>query len=71
MNNKNCLFHLKEAREELEKIISKFESKSIYHEAQYEVAMSHLYYHLNTAWNSRNATAKQLALKGKRGEKKI
>lgn len=51
MNKKHVLFHLKEAKEELDRTIEEIErdaeNYSLY------VAMMHLYSHLNTAWNAR------------------
>ncbi len=48
------LFHLQEAKEELDKTIGQVQSQSDYEVGQFAVAMQHLYHHLNTAWNSQN-----------------
>ena len=51
------LFHLREAKEELDRTIAEVETTSDYGVREFRVAMSHLYHHLNTAWNGREATA--------------
>ena len=57
MNNNAVLFHLREAKEELDRTIAEVEAAPDYDIGEFRVAMSHLYHHLNTAWNGRNATA--------------
>jgi hypothetical protein len=52
MMNKWQLFHLKEARSELNQLIQQVEQGAVLDEAL-EAAVQHLYHHLNTAWNSR------------------
>jgi hypothetical protein len=59
MNRNAVLFHLREAAEELNKMLSEIEQRRSYSEASLEVAMGHLYHHLNTAWNGRAQTAAQ------------
>ena len=56
MNKSWVLFHLAEAQEELEKTIKEIESDPEYDSVEYSIAMSHLYNHINTAWNSQNST---------------
>jgi len=56
MNRKLVLFNLKEAKEELDRTIEAIEKDSRYGVAEYMVAMSHLYHHLNTAWNARRSS---------------
>ena len=57
MNHKAVLFHLREAKEELDRTIAELERTPDYDVGEFCVAMSHLYHHLNTAWNGRDATA--------------
>jgi hypothetical protein len=61
MNKDWILFHLREASEELLRTIGEFETASNYSEAEFRVAAEHIYNHLNTAWNSRNADPTHLA----------
>ena len=55
MNNDWIRIHLSEALEELTHTIAEIEKQPDYDEAEFRVAMEHVYNHLNTAWNSRNA----------------
>ena len=55
MNKRHILFHLKEAREAIEQLASDLESAADYGFDEYRVNMQHVYHHLNTAWNGRNA----------------
>jgi hypothetical protein len=59
MNRKTVLFHLCEAVEELNKTMNAFEKDAEFDEASLELAMGHLYHHLNTAWNGRDQTDEQ------------
>jgi len=59
MNKNAVLFHLKEAREELEQTIAKLENSRAVNLGEFQVAMMHLYHHLNTAWNGKDASAKR------------
>jgi len=56
MNKSAITFHLKEAQEELNQTIYELETVEDYDFGEFVVAMSHLYHHLNTAWNGRNAS---------------
>jgi hypothetical protein len=58
MNRDAVLFHLKEAQEELARTISALEQDPKYAVGTFKTAMSHLYHHLNTAWNGKAASAK-------------
>lgn len=60
MNKNFILFNLGEAQEEIERIISDLKSGSDYDYGEYVVAMTHLYHHINTAWNARNAPKKRV-----------
>jgi len=54
MNKDWIRFHLREALDELTQTITKLESGPDYSEIDLQIAMEHLYNHLNTAWNSRD-----------------
>ena len=56
MNRDWVLFHLREARKQLEQTINEIETDESYSYGDYQVDMSHAYHHLNTAWNSQDAT---------------
>ena len=60
MNRDWILFHLGEAHEELSKAIQKIRDDPNYDYGEFLVAMQHLYHHLNTAWNSRDASPDQV-----------
>lgn len=55
MNNDAILFHLGEAKEELDRTIKEIAADPEYGYGEFQVAMGHLYHHLNTAWNGRDA----------------
>lgn len=57
MNSEAVLFHLREAKEELDRTIAEMAADRDYDVGELRVAMSHLYHHLNTGWNGRDATA--------------
>lgn len=59
MNTDYVLFNLREALEELDQTIKDLERDSEYGEPEFSVAMTHLYHHVNTAWNARNSTVEQ------------
>ena len=56
MNRNAVLFHLREANEELDRTIDEVFATPDYGQGEFVVAMSHLYGHLNTAWNGRDAS---------------
>ena len=56
MNREWVLHHLREAHEELERTIAEIGKTPEYDSGEFLVAMSHLYHHLNTAWNARDAS---------------
>jgi hypothetical protein len=60
MNRDWILFHLQEAHEELTRTIHEMEQDPEYDFGEYVVAMTHLYHHLNTAWNSRDASPERV-----------
>jgi len=59
MNRDAILFHLREAKEELDRTIAEIEKDPEYGYGEFHVAMSHLYLHVNTAWNGRDASAER------------
>ena len=56
MNRDWVLFHLTEARDEIDKTLSEIRETPDYDYGEFWVAMQHLYHHANTAWNSRDAS---------------
>lgn len=61
MNKDFILFNLKEALEELTRTINDIENDPEYSEyGDYDIAMQHLYHHINTAWNAKDATNEQV-----------
>jgi len=52
MNKAWVQFHMKEALDELSKLLGLVE-RSALSEEEFEVGITHAYHHLNTAWNSR------------------
>ena len=59
MNKAYVLYNLKKAKEELDKTINAIEKDPKYDYGEYIVAMTHLYHHINTAWNARDANQKE------------
>jgi len=57
MNQNTILRNLKEARQELEFLITDMEKSPEYSFENFHLSMAHLYHHLNCAWNARNVTA--------------
>ena len=60
MNREWVLFHLTEARDEINKTLKEIRETPDYGYGEFWVAMQHLYHHVNTAWNARDATATQV-----------
>jgi hypothetical protein len=56
MNARFISSNLKEAEEELRRLITDTESGEELSFKDFHVAMAHIYHHLNSAWNGRNAT---------------
>jgi len=56
MNKEYVLWNLKEAKEELDRTIKEIENEPDYGYGDFVVAMTHLYHHLNTAWNAKGAS---------------
>jgi hypothetical protein len=61
MNKALILFHLREGSEELTRTVLAVESDPEYDEAEFRIAMAHLYHHLNTAWNAREVDHQRAA----------
>ena len=61
MNKEWILINLREALDELTRTIAAIESERDYSEIEFEIAMQHLYDHVNTAWNSRNVSAERVS----------
>ena len=59
MNRDAILFHLGEAKEQLDETIADLKSDADYDFGDFKVAVSHLYHHINTAWNGRDASAER------------
>jgi hypothetical protein len=56
MNKEAILFQLREAKEELDLTINDLETDPEYEFGDFVVGMGHIYHHLNTAWNGRDAS---------------
>jgi hypothetical protein len=62
MNRQLVISNLREAAEELAGTIRELETTPDYGYGEFSVAMRHLYHHLNTAWNARDASAERAAM---------
>jgi len=60
VNRDWVVFHLTEARDEINKTLAEINETPDYDYGEFWVAMQHLYHHANTAWNSRDATQTQV-----------
>lgn len=56
MNRDWVLFHLREAHQELTRTIAQLAEDPECEYGHYWPVLQHLYHHLNTAWNARDAT---------------
>jgi hypothetical protein len=61
MNKGWILSHLREAQEELTPTIAKIDAAKSVDEIEFQIAMGHMYNHLNTAWNARTASDQQIS----------
>lgn len=59
MNNSVILSNLREAHDQLTEIIEVIDSDPFYDEALFMATITHLYHHINSAWNARNVTVEQ------------
>ncbi len=57
MNKPHIRFHLTEARQALEQLITELDSDTEYEFGDYRVDIEHVYHHINSAWNGRDASA--------------
>jgi hypothetical protein len=59
MNKGYIKYNLEEGQNQLEQIINELNSNSEYDFEDYIEDMTHLYHHINTAWNARSSTQEQ------------
>jgi hypothetical protein len=59
MNKDYMLWNLKEANEQLNKIVKQLETNNDYDYGECIVDMQHLYHHLNRAWNAKESTKEE------------
>lgn len=64
LNREWVLAHLREACESLAETISQIEQDGDYADPEFFIAIQHVYNHLNTAWNSRAVSQKDLDASG-------
>ena len=60
MNKVWILSHLREAQAELSQTIARIDAAPEVDEIEFEIALAHMYNHLNTAWNSRTASDEEI-----------
>lgn len=56
MNRQYILYNLGDAKTKIVETISKMETDDEYEYGDFVIDMSHLYHHVNIAWNARDAT---------------
>ena len=56
MNKTYVIWNLREAQHEIERTIAQLDATPDYCGEEYVVAITHVYHHLNTAWNARDAS---------------
>jgi len=61
MNREWVLVHLNEAHDQLSQAIKEISDSPDYDFGEFFPAMQHVYLHLNTAWNARDASENELA----------
>jgi len=61
MNREWVSYQLGEASEELTRTIEEIRNREDYDVGELMVAMMHMYLHLNTAWNARDASPEDIA----------
>jgi|GEM_PF-1905280 len=59
LNKAIILYNLKDVMEQLERTIKDLEKNKKYELKEYWIEMSHIYHHLNVAWNARYAPLKK------------
>jgi len=62
MNRDAILVHLREAKKELDRTITEIAGSESYDIGDFRPAMSHIYHHLNTAWNGKETPPKDYPL---------
>jgi hypothetical protein len=55
MNKEHVLFHIREATEALTNLTAEINSDPDYDSSNFRVDLSHVYHHLNSAWNGRDS----------------
>jgi len=60
VNRDQVLSHLSEARDAIAQTVEDIRVTPDYDDSEYWVDMQHIYHHINTAWNSRNATVAEV-----------
>jgi hypothetical protein len=55
VNRDYVVYNLKEAEEAIEQILRDIASTPHYSEVELAIGIAHVYHHLNTAWNAREA----------------
>ena len=60
LNKASLVFHLEEALEELTFTIDNIKKDADYSNADFRIAIEHLYHHINFAWNTRHVPAKEI-----------
>jgi len=55
------VFNLREAAAELSRTIDQIQADVEFDEAELRVAVAHIFHHLNTAWNARDATPERVS----------
>jgi hypothetical protein len=60
VNIEFVLFNLREASEELTKTIAAISEDPSYGDGEFFPAIQHIYHHINTAWNAREAAAEEI-----------
>ena len=56
MNKEYILYNLKEALKQLSETVNEMENDPGYEYGDYVVDTTHLYHHINTAWNAKNSS---------------
>lgn len=57
MNREYVLWNLREAKKSLDSTISQIERDPFYEDEDLIACVLHLYHHINTAWNAREASS--------------
>ena len=57
----NIAYNLEDALEELQKLNDRLLSNNLPDDVEFQIAMQHIYHHLNFAWNTRNKSIEETA----------